>query len=98
MVATSGLTRHYVVFVYRVCKIEAVDGSNITAYYVHECEAVNRTGLRSRRFVFTGHFNGSVQVELNETKGWNIAYKFKNRCFRNKNINNKIPGFFYCML
>lgn len=39
-----------------------MDGSNISAYYVHECEAVNRTGLRSRRFVFTGHVNGSVQV------------------------------------
>lgn len=46
----------------RVCKIESVDGSNISAYYVHECDAVNRTGLRSRRFIFTGHTNGSVQV------------------------------------
>ena len=48
----------------RVCKIESVDASNISAYYVHECEAVNRTGLRSRRFIFTGHINGSVQVSV----------------------------------
>ena len=39
-----------------------MDGSNISAYCVHECEAANRTGMRSRRFVFTGHLNGSVQV------------------------------------
>ncbi len=49
-------------FYFRVCNIESVDGSNINAYYVHECDAVNRTGLRSRRFIFTGHYNGNVQV------------------------------------
>jgi len=53
-----------IVVAVRVCKIESVDGSNISAYYVHECEAINRTGLRSRRFVFTGHLNGTVQVRL----------------------------------
>ena len=42
--------------------IKSVDGSNITTYYVHECEAANRIGMRSRRFVFTGHTNGAIQV------------------------------------
>ena len=46
----------------RVCKLDSVDGSNITTYCVHECEAINRVGMRSRKFIFTGHVNGSVQV------------------------------------
>ena len=48
--------------VHRVCKIKSVDGSNITTYCVHECEAANRIGMRSRRFIFTGHTNGAIQV------------------------------------
>ena len=46
----------------RVCEINSVDGSNISTYCVHECEAINRVGMRSRRFIFTGHVNGSIQV------------------------------------
>ncbi len=46
----------------RVCQIDSVDGSNISAFTVHECEAINRVGMRSKRFVFTGHVNGSIQV------------------------------------
>ena len=46
----------------RVCEINSVDGTNISTYCVHECEAINRVGMRSRRFIFTGHVNGSVQV------------------------------------
>ncbi|XP_064402995.1 BTB/POZ domain-containing protein KCTD3-like isoform X2 [Halichondria panicea] len=46
----------------RVCHIDSVDGSNISAYTVHECEAINRVGMRSKRFIFTGHLNGSIQV------------------------------------
>ena len=46
----------------RVCEITSVDDSNISTYCVHECEAINRVGMRSRRFIFTGHVNGSVQV------------------------------------
>lgn len=48
----------------RVCTIDSIDGRHITAYCVHECEAVNRLGMRSKRFVFTGHVNGNVQVRL----------------------------------
>lgn len=47
---------------HRVCEIKSVDGSNITTYCVHECEAANRIGMRSRRFIFTGHTNGAIQV------------------------------------
>ena len=50
------------VLLYRVCVIKSVDGTNITTYCVHECEAANRIGMRSRRFVFTGHTNGAIQV------------------------------------
>jgi hypothetical protein len=46
----------------RVCEIKSVDGSNVTTYCVHECEAANRIGMRSRRFIFTGHANGLIQI------------------------------------
>ena len=45
----------------RICSISSIDGSSITAYCVHECEAV-AMGSRSRRYVLTGHSNGHVQV------------------------------------
>lgn len=51
-------------FAGRVCEIESVDNSNISTYCVHECEGVSRVGMRSRRFIFTGHVNGSVQVSI----------------------------------
>lgn len=53
--------------IYRVCEIRSVDGSNITTYCVHECEAANRIGMRSRRFIFTGHTNGVIQVSFHST-------------------------------
>lgn len=43
----------------RVCVIQAVDGSIISSFYVHECEGM---GSRPRRFIFTGHSNGTVQM------------------------------------
>ncbi|KRZ35468.1 BTB/POZ domain-containing protein KCTD3 [Trichinella pseudospiralis] len=46
----------------RVCVIKSVDGSSISSYLVHECEWSSGTGACSRRFLFTGHNNGSVQV------------------------------------
>ena len=45
----------------RICSIASVDSSHITAYCVHECEAV-AMGSRSRRYILTGHSNGHVQV------------------------------------
>lgn len=47
---------------YRVCTIRSVDGSNITSYCVHECDASSRMGSRPRRFLITGHSNGCIQV------------------------------------
>ncbi|KRX64240.1 BTB/POZ domain-containing protein KCTD3 [Trichinella sp. T9] len=46
----------------RVCVIKSVDGSSISSYLVHECEWSSGTGACPRRFLFTGHNNGSVQV------------------------------------
>ncbi|GBN49449.1 BTB/POZ domain-containing protein KCTD3 [Araneus ventricosus] len=46
----------------RICIIKAVDGTSITAFCVHECEGSNRMGSRPRRYIFTGHSNGAIQM------------------------------------
>jgi len=46
----------------RVCEIRSVDGSIITSFFVHECEGSSRMGARPRRFIFTGHGNGAIQM------------------------------------
>lgn len=46
----------------RVCVIHSVDGSIISSFYVHECEGSSRMGSRPRRFIFTGHSNGTIQM------------------------------------
>ena len=46
----------------RVCEIRSVDGSIITSFCVHECEGSSRMGSRQRRFIFTGHNNGAIQM------------------------------------
>jgi len=46
----------------RVCVISSVDGSAITAFCVHECEGSSRMGSRPRRYLFTGHNNGQIQM------------------------------------
>ncbi|XP_028321379.1 SH3KBP1-binding protein 1 isoform X2 [Gouania willdenowi] len=46
----------------RVCEVRSVDGSSITAFMVHECEGSSRIGSRPRRYLFSGHANGSVQM------------------------------------
>uniref|UniRef100_A0A2C9JEX1 BTB/POZ domain-containing protein KCTD3 n=1 Tax=Biomphalaria glabrata TaxID=6526 RepID=A0A2C9JEX1_BIOGL len=46
----------------RICLIKAVDGSTISSFCVHECEGSNRMGSCPRRYLFTGHNNGSVQM------------------------------------
>ncbi|XP_017776819.1 PREDICTED: BTB/POZ domain-containing protein KCTD3 isoform X2 [Nicrophorus vespilloides] len=58
----------------RVCVIKAVDGSSVTAFCVHECEASSRMGSRPRRFIFTGHMNGSIQM-WDLTTALDPAYK-----------------------
>jgi hypothetical protein len=46
----------------RICQIRSVDGSNITSFCVHECEGSSRMGSRPRRFLFTGHSCGAIQM------------------------------------
>lgn len=53
---------HFFRFGYRVCVIRAVDGVTITCFYVHECDGSSRMGSRPRRFIFTGHSNGALQM------------------------------------
>lgn len=46
----------------RICIIRSVDGTTISAFCVHECEGSNRMGSRPRRYIFTGHSNGAIQM------------------------------------
>ncbi|EDO48579.1 predicted protein [Nematostella vectensis] len=46
----------------RICTIRSVDGSNISCYFVHECDGSSRMGSRPRRYLVTGHENGSIQM------------------------------------
>lgn len=46
----------------RVCVIKSVDETAITSFYVHECDGLStRMGSRPRRFLLTGHCNGTIQ-------------------------------------
>lgn len=47
---------------FRVCEVRSVDGTSITAFMVHECEGSSRIGSRPRRYLFSGHSNGSIQM------------------------------------
>ncbi|CAB1348642.1 unnamed protein product [Coregonus sp. 'balchen'] len=46
----------------RVCEVRSVDGTSITSFMVHECEGSSRIGSRPRRYLFSGHANGSIQM------------------------------------
>uniref|UniRef100_A0A8C4YV75 BTB domain-containing protein n=1 Tax=Gadus morhua TaxID=8049 RepID=A0A8C4YV75_GADMO len=46
----------------RVCEVRSVDGTSITSFVVHECEGSSRIGSRPRRYLFSGHGNGSIQM------------------------------------
>ncbi|XP_066540527.1 SH3KBP1-binding protein 1 isoform X2 [Hoplias malabaricus] len=46
----------------RVCEVRSVDSTPITAFVVHECEGSSRIGSRPRRYLFSGHGNGSIQM------------------------------------
>uniref|UniRef100_A0A8C6SRX7 BTB/POZ domain-containing protein KCTD3 n=1 Tax=Neogobius melanostomus TaxID=47308 RepID=A0A8C6SRX7_9GOBI len=46
----------------RICEIQSVDGTTITCFMVRECEGSSRMGSRPRRYLFTGHGNGSIQM------------------------------------
>lgn len=58
----------YKAFIYfRVCVIKSVDSFNVSAFCVHECEGSNRMGSRPRRYLFTGHSNGAIQVSASSS-------------------------------
>ncbi|KAL5255272.1 hypothetical protein ACHWQZ_G014617 [Mnemiopsis leidyi] len=44
----------------RLCSLRSVDGTNITSYSLHECDSSTRT--RMRRYILTGHDDGSIQM------------------------------------
>ncbi|CAB4008289.1 BTB POZ domain-containing KCTD3 isoform X1 [Paramuricea clavata] len=46
----------------RICTIRSVDGSMIISYCVNECDGSSGMGSRPRRYLFTGHSNGCVQM------------------------------------
>ncbi|CAL8404777.1 unnamed protein product [Boreogadus saida] len=46
----------------RICEVQSVDGSTISSFMVRECEGSSRMGSRPRRYLFTGHGNGSIQM------------------------------------
>lgn len=46
----------------RICTIRSVDGSKIMAYCVNECDGSSGMGSRPRRYLFTGHSNGCIQM------------------------------------
>uniref|UniRef100_A0A3P9BUK4 BTB/POZ domain-containing protein KCTD3 n=1 Tax=Maylandia zebra TaxID=106582 RepID=A0A3P9BUK4_9CICH len=46
----------------RICEVQSVDGTTITCFMVRECEGSSRMGSRPRRYLFTGHGNGSIQM------------------------------------
>ncbi|XP_068105600.1 SH3KBP1-binding protein 1 [Hyperolius riggenbachi] len=46
----------------RVCEVRSVDGTPITSFTVHECEGSSRIGSRPRRYLFTGHASGCLQM------------------------------------
>ncbi|XP_057669542.1 BTB/POZ domain-containing protein KCTD3 [Diorhabda carinulata] len=58
----------------RICVIKAVDNSTVSAFCVHECEGSSRMGSRPRRFIFTGHSNGTIQM-WDLTTALDISYK-----------------------
>ncbi|CAH8440848.1 unnamed protein product [Heterobilharzia americana] len=46
----------------RLCVIHSVDKSSISSFTVHEHDGFNRVGAHPRRYIFTGHSNGTIQV------------------------------------
>lgn len=46
----------------RVAIVRSVDGSPINCFTIHECEGPARLSSRPRRYIFTGHDNGSIQL------------------------------------
>lgn len=67
----------------RVCVIKSVDNSTISSFCVHECEGSNRMGSRPRRYLFTGHSNGSIQM-------WDLTTALE--IMNKKSEKGSVPG------
>ncbi|RWS29117.1 hypothetical protein B4U80_01432 [Leptotrombidium deliense] len=59
-----------------VCSLRSADDSLITAYCIHECEAIAMVN-RSRRYILTGHSNGQIQI-WDLTTAFELMSKSKN--------------------
>lgn len=46
----------------KICVIQSITNSQLTAINVNECEGSRRIGSRSRRYLFCGHSNGDVHI------------------------------------
>ncbi|KAK5873782.1 hypothetical protein PBY51_018791 [Eleginops maclovinus] len=46
----------------RICEVQSVDLTTISCFMVRECEGSSRMGSRPRRYLFTGHGNGGIQM------------------------------------
>ena len=57
--------------------IKSIDGTTISAFCVHECEGSSRMGSRPRRFLFTGHTNGGIQVKVYGLQWRGLEFKPK---------------------
>lgn len=68
----------------RVCIIQSVDGSVITSFCVHECEGSSRMGSRPRRFIFTGHSNGAIQM-------WDLTTALDHPLFNSQSFSKPTP-------
>lgn len=62
----------------RVCVIRSVDRHPVTSFLVHECEGSSR--MASRRYLFTGHANGAVQVWDLTTALDGVSKEMKGQC------------------
>ncbi|KAM3911823.1 SH3KBP1-binding protein 1 [Leptodactylus fuscus] len=62
----------------RICEVRSVDGTPITSFTVHECEGSSRIGSRPRRYLFTGHASGCLQM-WDLTTAMEVANKGESR-------------------
>ncbi|XP_053365535.1 BTB/POZ domain-containing protein KCTD3 [Clarias gariepinus] len=69
----------------RICEVQAVDGTTITCFTVRECEGSSRMGSRPRRYLFTGHANGSIQM-WDLTTAMDMANKSESKSKRDAEV------------
>ncbi|CAH8460290.1 unnamed protein product [Dicrocoelium dendriticum] len=80
----------------RVCVIRSVDATPITSFCVHEHDGSNRVGAYPRRYLFTGHIDGSIQA-------WDLStalnsFKHANLLGAMQSLTSGIPGMVVSLL